>query len=150
MTKAVDIRTRINTLVETALPNYVKLSDSYETPDNAGIVLVKGYSVGFGPAERTTDEFCPGFIKIRRSYQIILTNLYTPNLDADYRETLENSLMDDEFQVIAALENDPTLTGENINSFFASDNGLEYLIDDRKQFIIVVITASAEYYEETI
>lgn len=149
MSKTVDIRTAINTLIETVLPDYVKLSDSYETPDNASIVLTKGYSVGFGPAERTSDEFCQGYIKIRRSYQIVLTNLYTPNLDADYRESLENSLMDDEFAVIAALEKDPTLTGENINSFFATDNGLEYLIDDRKQFIIVVITASAEYYEET-
>lgn len=139
----------MNTLVQTELPDYVKLSDSYETPDNAGIVLVKGYSVGFGPAERTSDEFCQGFIRIRRSYQIVLTNVYTPTLDADFRETLENNLMEDAFKVMKALERDPTLTGENINSFFATDNGLEYLIDDRKQFIIVVITASAEYYEET-
>lgn len=149
MSKAVDIRTAINSLIATVLPDYVKLSDSYETTDNINMILSKGYSVGFGPAERTSDEFCQGFIKIRRSYQIILTNVYTPNLDADYREDLENSLIDDEFKIIAALERDPTLTGENIRSFFSTDNGVEYLIDDRKQFIIVVISASAEYYEET-
>ena len=111
--------------------------------------MVKGYSIGYGPAERASDEFCAGYIRIRRQFQIILTNVYTPNLDADYRESLENSLMDDEFLVLAALEKDPTLTGENINSFFALDNGLEYLIDDRKQFIICVITASVDYIEET-
>lgn len=149
MSKIVDIRNALNTLVQGVLPDYVKLSDSYETLDNASTLMIKGYSIGYGPAERASDEWCQGFIRIRRQFQIILTNVYTPNLDADYRESLENSLMDDQFLVLAALERDPTLTGENINSFFALDNGLEYLIDDRKQFIICVITASVDYIEET-
>jgi hypothetical protein len=149
VSKVTDIRRAIKTLIQNVLPGYVGLSDSYETLDNASTLMIKGYSIGFGPAERATDEFCPGYIRIRRQFQIILTNVYTPNMDAEYRESLENSLMDDEFLVLAALEKDPTLTGENINSFFALDNGLEYLIDDRKQFIICVITASVDYIEET-
>lgn len=149
MSKVTDIRTALNTLVQTVLPEYVKLSDAYETLDNANTLMVKGFSIGFGPAERASDEYCQGWIRIRRQFQIILTNVYLPNLDADYRESLENSLMDDEFKILAALERDPTLTGENIRSNFTVDNGLEYLIDDRKQFIICVITASVDYIEET-
>lgn len=150
MSRAVDIRDALNSLVESALPNYVKLSDSYETIDNADLILKKGYSVGFGPAERASDEWCQGVIRIRRTYQIVLTNIYLANCDADYRESLENDLMNDAFAVMAALERDPTLTGENTNSFYVNDNGVEYLIDDRKQFIIVVMTASADYFEETV
>lgn len=149
MTRVTEIRAALNTLVQNQLPDYGKLSDSYETLDNASTILLKGYSVGFGPSERNSDEICQGFIRIRRQFQIILTNVYMPNFDADYREGLENSLMDDHFLIVSALEKDPTLTGENINSFYASDGGLEYLIDDRKQFIIVVITVSVDYIEET-
>ena len=149
MSKVADIRTQLNTLIDTNLPGYVKLSDSYETPDNAGMILEKGYSIGFGPSENTSDEWCPGTIRQRRQFQIILTNVYTPNLDPEFREDLENSLLDDEFTLIAAIERDVTLSGEAISSRFSFDNGLEYLIDDRKQFIIIVATITIDYEEST-
>ncbi len=148
MSKVVDIRTNLNSLIEATLAGYVKLSDSYETPDNASVILTKGYSVGYGPSENASDNFCQGFVRQRRQFQLILTNIYTPNLDADYRESLENSLLDDQFAVISAIEADITLTGQCISSQFAFDNGLEYLIDDRKQYIIIVSTISIDYIEE--
>lgn len=149
MSKVADIRSSLNTMIDTFLPDYVKLSDSYETPDNANIILEKGFSIGFGPSENTTSEWCPGTIRQRRQFQIILTNIYTPSLDPEYREGLENSLLDDEFSLIAAIEKDVTLGGEAISSRFSFDNGLEYLIDDRKQFIIVVVTVTIDYEETT-
>jgi hypothetical protein len=149
MSKVTDIRSQLNTLIDTILPDYVKLSDSYETPDNANVILEKGFSIGYGPSENTTDEWCQGTIRQRRQFQIILTNIYTPSLDPEYRETLENSLLDDEFALIGAIERDVTLGGEAISSRFSFDNGLEYLIDDRKQFIIIVITVTIDYEENT-
>ena len=154
MSRIVEIRTVLNNLIQTVLagsvPPYAKLSDSYETPDNAGIVLEKGYSVGFGPAERATDEFCMEVIRIRRQFQIILTNVYTPTLDPDFRESLENALLDDAFKIQAALERNRDLTGDNTNSFWSFDNGLEYIIDDRKQYILIVLTVSVDYFESTV
>jgi hypothetical protein len=149
MSKVTDIRSQLNTLIDTILPDYVKLSDSYETPDNANVILEKGFSIGYGPSENTTDDWCNGTLRQRRQFQIILTNIYTPSLDPEYRETLENSLLDDEFALIGAIERDVTLGGEAISSRFSFDNGLEYLIDDRKQFIIIVITVTIDYEEST-
>ena len=50
---------------------------------------------------------------------------------------------------MAELEKNPTLTGENTNSFWAFDNGLEYILDEEKQFIIIVMTIQTDYFEET-
>jgi hypothetical protein len=149
MSKVVDIRTYLDSLIEATVTGYVKLSDSYQTSDNPNLSLSKGYSVGFSPGENVSDEWCPGTIRIRRQFQVILTNVYTPSLDPDYREGLENSLLNDEFAIVAAIEKDVTLTGNAITSRFVFDNGLEYLLDDEKQFIIIVATISVTYEENT-
>lgn len=150
MTKVAQVRDQLNAIMLATLPAYVKLADSYETADNANPIFQKGYSIGYSAGENITDEWCNlGAMRIRRQFQIVLTNIYTPNLDADYREGLEDSLVDDQFAFIAAVERDVTLTGVAISSKYSFDNGVEYLIDDRKQFIIVVMTITVDYFEET-
>lgn len=149
MSKVVDIRSYLETLVQATVSGYVKLSDSHQASDNPSLILTKGYSIGFSPGENVSDEWCPGTIPISRQFQLILTNVYTPNLDPDYRGSLEDSLMNDEFAIVGAIEKDVTLTGNAITSRFLFDNGLEYLIDDEKQFIIVVATISVIYEENT-
>lgn len=147
MSKAVDVQIALNTLIETNLPGYVKLPDAYDSPDNPTIELEKGYSVGFGSADNTTDNFCKGTIQLNRTYQLILTNVYSPSLDANYRETLEQSLINDHFTIIGQIECDPTLQGNCINAQYSSDAGIEYLSGDRKQFIIIVSNISIDYIE---
>src|SRR6478752_3888757 len=111
MTRVVDIRDKLNTIMAAVLPAYMKLSDSYQTSDNPNPIFEKGYSIGFSSGENITDEWCNlGQMRIRRQFQIVMTNIYMPNLDADYREGLENSLLDDQFAFISAVERDPTLT----------------------------------------
>lgn len=152
MTKVVDIRTSLESLIETALPTYEKLSDAYDSPDNVNLWLAKGFSIGYGPSENTSDNFCQGFLKQRRLFQFVLANIYMPNADADYRQTLEDNLMDDQFAVLAAIESDVTLTGTAISTAFQSDNGIEYLVGedgDQKQFIIIVSTIAIDYEEGT-
>jgi len=149
MSRASDIRTYLEGLIESTLSGYVKLSDSYQSSDNVSLSLSKGYSVGFSPGENQSNEYCSGTIRIGRQYQIILTNVYYPNMDPDYRTGLENDLMDDEFDIIAAIERDVTLTGNAITSRFQFDNGLEYLIDNEKQYILIVATISVSYEENT-
>jgi hypothetical protein len=150
MSKVVDIRTALNTLISSTLSGYVKLPDSVDSPDNPDIILNKGFSVGFSSGENTSREWCIGTIMVTRQFQIVLTNLYTPNMDANYREGLENSLMNDEFAVIAALEESVTLAGNAVSSRFILDNGLGYLIaESGKQYIVIVITCSVTYEENT-
>lgn len=150
MTKVADVRDQLNAIMATVLPAYTKLADNYEASDNPNPIFEKGYMIGFSAGENVTNEWCNlGQMRIRRQFQVVLTNMYVPNLDADQREGTENRLLDDQFAFIAAVERDVTLTGVAISSSYSFDNGLEYLIDDRKQFIIVNMTITVEYYEET-
>lgn len=150
MTKVSDVRDQLNTIMATVLPAYEKLSDNYEASDNPNPIFEKGYMIGFSAGENLTNDYCNlGEIRIRRNFQIVLVNMYVPNLDADQREGTENRLLDDQFTFVAAVERDVTLTGVAISSRYSFDNGLEYLIDDRKQFIIVDMTITVDYHEET-
>lgn len=150
MTKVADVRDQLNSIMATVLPAYVKLADNHEAVDNANPIFQKGFMVGFSSGENLTDEWCNlGAMRIRRQFQVVMVNIYMPNMDADYREGLENSLLDDQFAFISAVEKDVTLTGVAITSKYSFDDGLQYLIDDRKQFIIVNMTITVDYYEET-
>jgi len=147
MSKVVDIKTALGTLIEATISGYTQLADAYQADDNSSLDLLKGYSIGFGPSENVQDEWCMGEVHQRRQFQVTLTNGYWPDLDADKREDMECDLMNDEFDVISAIQSDITLTGVSISSAFISDNGIEYLIGDQKQFIIIEMTVLVDYIE---
>jgi hypothetical protein len=149
MSKVTDIRDALNLIIQTALPTYMKLTDSIDTIDNANIMLRKGFRVGYGPADNSSREWCMTHIQRRRQFSFALTNAYVPNLDADGRQDAEDVLMDDQNKVVKAVHRDPELTGVAISSDFAFDNGIEYLLNDsgEKQYIMIVTTISVDYYE---
>lgn len=149
MSKVTDIRDALNLIIQTALPTYMKLTDSIDTIDNASIMLQKGFRVGYGPADNSSREWCMTHIQRRREFRFALTHAYVPNLDADGRQAAEDALMDDQNTVVKAVHADPELTGVAISSDFAFDNGIEYLLNDsgEKQYIMIVTTISVDYYE---
>lgn len=147
MSKASDIQDKLNSFVETNLPGYAKLPDAYDSQDNPMIILDKGYSVAFGAATNNQDNFCKGDIRILRTYEVILTNAYTPGVNTNYRESLEQSLMDDQTVLIGAIECDPTLTGSCVSIEYSDDGGIEYITAGNKQFISLVMAFSVDYIE---
>lgn len=146
MSKISDIQTALESLIETTLPDYVKLPDSYDSEDNAVINLEKGYSTGFGAGLNNSDNFCKGEIRVQRAMSFILTNTYTANLDPTYRSSLEKSMMDDHTAVLKAIECSDQLGGSLIVEY-DFDSGIEYLTTEFKQFIIITTTISVDYIE---
>lgn len=141
------VRDQLDAIIKATLPSYTKLSDSFDTVDNALQLLEKGYAIGYGPGEGIYDEWCMGEMRQRREFRIALTNLYLPETDADYRQKLETALMEDEFSLIGAITREPQLTGVSINSIFAFDQGIQYLENDTKQFILIVLSIMVDYIE---
>lgn len=150
MSKIVDIQNALNQIIETTLPDYVMLSDAYDTPDNVNIHLEKGYSTAFGAGDRGSSDFCKGDVDIQRTMAIALTNIYAPNLDADNRQSLEQGLMDDHFEMLGAIECNPTLNGNCSISTYTNDSGIEYVTDDRKQYIVIFTNILIRYIERVV
>ena len=148
MSKVSEIRDTLETKVETTLPGYTKLSDAFESVDNANQLLEKGYAIAYGPSEGIYDEWCMGQMRQRREFRVVLTNIYLAGTDADYRTARETDLMEDEFTLIGAITKDVTLTGVCINSEFTFDQGIQYLENDQKQYIIIVMSFMIDYIEE--
>lgn len=147
MSTSTEVQTELNTLIEATLPTYDKLPDRNEPEDNPMIILDKGYATSFGPAVNNSDIICKGNIRIERSFSVILTNAYTPGPDPGYRESLERALLDDVDTLIDAIECNPQLNGKSINSTYSDDGGIEYLTVDGKQFILIILTVTVEYFQ---
>jgi len=144
----VAIQDALEALINTTLPDYVKLSDSQDVADNPNIYLNKGFATALAAAERDQTEFCNG-ISLRRSITVVLTNSYDASLDAETRKDLEQSLVLDQTALILALEYDRSLAGTAVNAFYEADNGIEYIVDDtyQKQYIGIISDIKIQYSE---
>lgn len=147
-----DVQDALDALIETTLADYVRLSDSYDAPDNPNIYLKKGYATAFGAGQNNTTNFCAGSIQVLRRFTMVLTNVYNASLDADKRQLLEQSLMSDQQKVILAVECEPTLNGNCITAAYDTDDGLEYIVDEKynKQFIGIVSNFEIQYIERKV
>jgi hypothetical protein len=149
MTVITDIQNALDAKIEATLPGYVRLSDSYDAPDNPNLYLKKGYATAYGPGENDSDNFCVGDIRIKRQFVVVLTNTYNASLDADKRQLLEQNLMEDHLKIALAVESDPSLGDVCIDSGYETDGGLEYIVDEKfnKQFIGIVSNFQIRYIE---
>ncbi len=147
MSKIVEIQELLETLIASTLPEYQMLSDAYDAGDNTNIRLEKGFSTGFGAATNNNDNFCHGTTRVKRQIVVALTNVYVADLDPQRRQDLEQSLMNDHAALLAALECEPTLSGSCVNSNYVGDQGIEYLSNDRKQFIVIFTNLEMDYIE---
>jgi hypothetical protein len=143
-----EIRDVLEMKLAMELPGYTKLSDAFDSVDNANQLLEKGFAIAYGPAEGVYDEWCMGQMRQRREFRIVLTNIYLAGTDANYRTARETDLMEDEFTIIGSITRDVTLTGVAINSEFGFDQGIQYLEADQKQYIIMVMSFVIDYIEE--
>src|SRR6056300_545303 len=117
MSKVTLIKNYLDTLVDGALPAaYLELPDNLATEDNTNTYLEKGFAISYGPAENDSSNFCQGEILISRQYDIRLTNVYVPNYDENYRNSLESGLMEDLYLVLVAIQGDVLLGGTAFDS----------------------------------
>jgi hypothetical protein len=149
MSKVVDIRDALNLIIQTLLPNYIKLADPLDIPNNPNLNLSNGFCVIYGPADNSSREWCMTTIQRRRQFSFALTNLYVQTQDAAASEAMHDALMNDQNAVVGAIHRDPELTGFAVTSDFAFDNGIEYLLneDGEKQYIMIVTTVAVDYHE---
>jgi hypothetical protein len=148
VSKVSDIKIYLSDLAGSTLTDFFKLPDTLVLEDNTNLMLEKGYAVQIGPAENDTENFCQGKLLISRQYTIRLTNDYVPNMDPDFREGIELTLMESIHSLIVAIQADFELGENAIDAMPTGDTGIQYLIsEDGKQEITAALDVRVRYSE---
>ena len=143
-----DIHDELHNIVSTALAgkSYNVIPNAYIAPENAGLLLKKGYGVSIGPGNNTARKL-GGRRSYARDFQVFLTRLIpaTSN-DSTTRQNTEKNILEDFELVVDALEEAPNLNGNAALAQILSDGGLEYLEGDRDKYFLIEATVTVEYF----
>ena len=132
-------------LIQTVLPDHVRLPDGYDVGGNDDLSLNKGFSVGFGSALNTQRLQC-NKISIERNYNLRFTKLAAASSSDEIGLADEQkALMNEAFLVYDELRKTNTLNNITVNINYVSDGGIEFSED--LQHMIINAVVSAEYFE---
>lgn len=147
MTQISTIYDAIDTLIQTQLTTYTRIPNPYDPPENASLLLRRGYGIGVADGANTERQVgCS--LSIARIFQILLINqITTTDHNMSARETIEKNLMEDQYKIVKAFEQNPSLSASTMKVKYISDTGLEFLETDDQKYFIVTTAFEAEYLE---
>lgn len=146
-TKITSVYNRIITDVEAALTSYTRIPNPYAPEENPELFLRKGYGVGVGPAENTRRLIC-GYFSVKRNFSVLLINqILTTDTNSSSRGDFERLLLEDQYTLINALENDNNLGGDAIKTFFINDSGIQFVSGEMGKYILCETVFEVEYLE---
>lgn len=137
----------IITKIGTTISTYTRIPNPYEPSENPSLFMRKGYGVGFGAGRNTNRMVCDK-VSISRAFTILLMNeVLTTEMNVSSRGSFEKSLLEDQFLLIQAFENDLTLSGACVKIAYSDDTGIQYVEGGSEKFILVETTFEVEYFE---
>lgn len=135
-------------IIEAQLTAYKKLPNPYDPEENSSLRLKKGYGLAFG-AGVNTNRYMNCKIAVDRQFSILLVRQVSKSdHDITGHATLEKSMLEDEFLLIKAFEQDPTLGGVAVKTRFVGDTGIEFLEGDRNKYLVLEMELGSEYFED--
>lgn len=157
MSKVSDIFDGLVTLIETTLgTDWVHIPNPYEIENNSQLYLRQGFAIGFGPADNTRAQVCPGKFFERRNYEILLLlEAVDSETNTEDRITSEKDIMDKGLLIKQAIDADVTLGDLAANSVYVNDTGIQYLAavndqevnQNRNKFYLYSMFFDIEYSE---
>lgn len=138
------IRTRVSTL----LSGHKKLSNNRVIEENAALYLDRGYAVAIGPGVNT-NRLVGCKMSLNRSVIVTVTRAhFGVDLDTAVRDTLEKTLLEDQFLIIKDLEKDPTVSEAVAKINYTNDNGIEEVFIEEGHFLMIQTIFDFEYFED--
>lgn len=145
--------TNIYNAVDTALDSvwgstHTELVNPFVVELNESLALNRGYGFYFGPGANTRRQLsCQ--LSIEREIVVINTMINRgTERDVAIRKTAEKQLLEDQFALIDYLETEPTIHGLVSKLEFNSDNGIEFVFDEKFNYIYIESSFSMEYFED--
>lgn len=137
------IYNQIFTAIEAALPDRVELINPYNIIDNNNLYLKSGYGVELGSM-----AVSEAFARVQRQFQRVVSISLTEKIvstdkDTSIRRSKENKLVSDQLTLITALKN--SISSDYVE--FISDEGIEYIFDERDNYIRLRTNFNINYNE---
>jgi len=147
-----ELNTRIDALFTT--PNFPantfkKLVRPKDIVANESLALNRGYGWYFGEAINTNRNLSSCGFSIRRPITFVNTIVARgTERDIDIRDTAHKRLLEDHYVLLANFEQTPTLLSGKAHMFFETDNGIEDVFDDMKNYLVIQSIYNVEYFED--
>lgn len=139
------------TLVQTALPDYYRITNSLDISENPSLLMQKGWALLPSVGENTERVIC-GNKSYKRSFEIILVNQVTiTENNHEFWDILTKEIHEDVATLFSAVENSSVLNdmtnGLGVSKML-SDAGLEFVGEgDKSKFFQVALQVETEYFE---
>jgi hypothetical protein len=148
-TKITDITDAMIARLAALLPTASRIPNAYRLEENNVQFLKLGYGLKIGAGQNTNRELC-GKISIRREFGVVLTRqMFANDSAADPRVAAEKLLLEDKMLIARNFETDGTLNSALNNAIYVGDSGVNFIYQERDNYITTEITISAEYFETT-
>lgn len=135
-------------LLETTLPDHVRISNPYDLNDNADIELEKGFGIKFGEASSQQRLTCN--LDEDRTMSVVLSKrMDSLRTDEERKADVAIELMEEAMTVKRALSGNVLQTAGAAKLNFQGDSGIQENIrgQDSKHFIDIEITFEITYFE---
>lgn len=143
-----DVYQRLIEVVAETFPDKVELTNPYVIDDNEDIFLKSGFGVAILPTVNL-NRATSCLYSIGRDVEIVFTKqIFGTNRDHKERQAIEKGLMQDQLNLIKAIDNDGQLNDLLANSAFIGDNGIEFIFNDRNNFVALTCNFTLEYHEQ--
>lgn len=143
-----DVYQRLIEVVAETFTDKVELTNPYILDDNPDIMLKNGFGVAILPTTNL-NRATSCLYSIGRDVEITFTRqIFGTNRDHKERQAIEKELMQDQLNLIKAIDNDGQLNDLLANSEFFGDNGIEFIFNDRNNFIALTNNFTIEYHEQ--
>lgn len=145
MTKISDIYNEVVDVLETNLPEYIRMPNPYVATENTYRHLRKSYGLAVGPGFDTKRETCK--INWQRTFSILLVKqMVATQNDTGVRELIEQELLD-MHDVLRKQFYNSSLGGNAYNVGISADSGIFFIDGDKLQFIGIELSLDLEYQE---
>ena len=149
MSRITTIQGILNTKLATVFPlPHRKLTNPFWIDQNDALTLNRGYGfyLGFGS---NTNRYVGCNLTLQR--QVIVTNTVVnrgTDRDIQIRESAELLLLEDQFNLIKAIELDSSLSGNTAKFTYTNDNGIESIFLGQNNYLKITTSFVMEYFED--
>lgn len=146
-TKIEDIYDALASVVEAALPDYVRFPNPYVITENTYLHMKSGYGLAIGPG-RDTERLVGCQLSWERGFSVVLVKQMTVTQNnTDKRVLIEKEIIADHDALRKAIYSNSTLSGNAIKTTLISDGGVNFIDGDRLKFLSMEMEILTEYLE---